>query len=89
MVNSGTVGTYAQVVYDVYDKVTGAKVATLKSQVVWIDPTTSSGDATFASDPWASSTGIYSVVATLVFGADPANLNLVDGVKQLSRFVVL
>ena len=78
VVNTGTVGAYAQVRYDVYDRPTGAKVATLSSQIVWVDAGAVLGDLAFASDPWTGDPGIYSVVATLIYGTDPTNLNLVD-----------
>jgi len=87
--NLGSVGAYAQVVYDIYDKATGAKVDTVSSQVVWIPAGAVVDRVAFASDPWTGAPGVYTVVGTLYYGIDPTNLSIMDGSKQISRFAIV
>ena len=89
VVNLGPVAAYAKVVYDVYDRSTGAKVATVSSGVVLVPAGAVVDGAEFASNSWLGTTGVYMVVGTLVYGTSPAGLNLTDGTKSVSRVAVL
>ncbi len=90
VVNTGTVAAYAQVVYEIYNKTSGLSVGKVWSEIVLVPAGTTVDGVTFAVQ-WGDTAppGIYTVVATLNYGIDSAYLDLIDGVKQLSRFVIL
>jgi len=87
--NLGASAAYAKVVYDIYERSTGAKVATVSSGVVLVPAGAVIDGVAFASTSWLGTTGVYMVVGTLVYGTSPVDLNLTDGTKSVSRVAVL